>query len=211
MGFCRLGAWGKKVLCSGTGVQSKSSHRVDPLLPGAPPIRLSRSWPRRQRRGAASGRARRSYLWAGLRDGPSRPRRRYDRVEFCIGAHSQSPSSNRRVQAHYLIQRCLVPLCRPKRPPQYWRPLPIHLFHLSFSPRSPAGPIQRRGLPINLLRAPDLCRVFAQHFEVHRTVFFQDHSYPSIHQAHAYWTDRYTVEELSIEMMAIKATTQGLP
>ena len=61
---------------------------------------------------------------------------------------------------------------------------------------------------INGLRPSDMRDAFSSLFEVHQTVFFEDTSYSSVQNAHPYWKDRYSQEDLGIEVMALKALSK---
>ena len=63
----------------------------------------------------------------------------------------------------------------------------------------------RRGLPINLLRASDLGVIFSRYFKVKQTVFFENGSCSSVRQAHNWWKNRYSSDELGIEMLGLEA------
>ena len=75
----------------------------------------------------------------------------------------------------------------------------------AFDPEHRRRMYRRRGSPINMLRTSDIERAFSAHWSVHTTVLFQDAAYPSIRNAHPYWKEHYSAEELGIESLAVKA------
>ena len=65
----------------------------------------------------------------------------------------------------------------------------------------------RRGLPINLLRASDLEAIFSRYFKVRETVFFENGSCTSVRDSHNWWKERYSTDELAIEMLGLEAVS----
>ncbi|MCH7655861.1 MAG: methyltransferase domain-containing protein [Chloroflexi bacterium] len=63
---------------------------------------------------------------------------------------------------------------------------------------------RRRGMPINLLRLPELTERLARRFEVEATVLLEDASHPSVRSPEDYWRERFTKEELGIEVAVLK-------
>ena len=63
---------------------------------------------------------------------------------------------------------------------------------------------RKRGMPINLLRLPELTERLSRRFEVTATVLLEDASCASVRAPDGYWDKRFTKEELGIEVAALK-------
>jgi len=77
----------------------------------------------------------------------------------------------------------------------------LHMYPYSLNHLK--GMFRRRGQLVNYLRPSDIEKAFRHHFDYRQEVFLQEVSHGSIKLANDYWKDRYSDEELGIELMGV--------
>lgn len=68
-----------------------------------------------------------------------------------------------------------------------------------------------RGLHVNMLRSVEIERLMSERFDVKRTVLLSNPHAPTVRSPHPYWRERFSTDELSIEVVAFELVGRGEP